>query len=62
MNCSLDILACIRATISKFAELDTFALLHYRHIEKVQITVIKYHYNDFDKKVDIPGKEKTEIQ
>ena len=40
----------------------TFVLLHYRHLEKVKITGLKYHYNNFDKKADISDEEETKIQ
>ena len=39
----------------------TVALLHYRHLEKVKITGLKYHYNNFDKEVDISDEEETKI-
>ena len=36
--------------------------LHYRFREKVQITGLKYHYNNFWYKVVISDEERTEIQ
>ena len=39
-----------------------FGLLLYRQLEKVKNILLKYHYNNIDKKFDIFDEEKTEIQ
>ena len=40
----------------------TFRLLPCKHPEKVKINRLKYHYNNFDKKVDISDEKKIETQ
>ena len=40
----------------------TVGPLHYRFREKIQITGLKYHYNNFWYKVDISDEERTETQ
>ena len=37
----------------------TFRPLIYRHLEKVKIIGLKYHYNNSDKKFDESDKDKT---
>lgn len=69
---SNDILSGHRVTIRKLDKLidnlvarfpsRIFGLLLYRQLEKVKNILLKYHYNNIDKKFDIFDEEKTEIQ
>ena len=68
---SKDLLSCNKAAIKKLPELIdnlfasfpavTFGSLQYKPLEKVKINGIKYHNNNFDKKIDISYEGKTKI-
>ena len=65
-------MSCNRVTIIKLAKLIhnlvvifpalTLGPLLYRHLEKVKLIGLKYHYNNFDKKIEIPDGDILEIQ